>query len=87
MRLLIIQVGFPLFQLYYTSNLCSITAGAKTGSISGQPPPVSSEATTALLKAAQNDPIGQNTGGQQDDGGKEGEKKVKSEKECMDPEQ
>lgn len=51
--------------------------------ISSQPPSVSSESTATLLKAAQNDSIDQ--AGRQDGGGKEGEKKVKTEKDCMGP--
>jgi len=55
-------------------------AGVKTGPISGQPPPASSETTAALLGASKKDPMGQNEGGT-DGGDKEGPKKVKSEKE------
>ena len=54
--------------------------GEKTGPISGQPPAPSSEATSALLKASQKDPMGQHEGGQ-DRGDKEAGKKIKSEKE------
>ena len=54
--------------------------GLKTGPVSGQPPPASTETTAALLGAAKNDPIGQHEGGQ-DHGDKEAGVKVKSEKE------
>ena len=58
-------------------------AGVKTGPVTGQPPPVSSETTAALLGASNSDPIRQHDGGQ--DGGDTSEgKKIKSEKECMD---
>ena len=66
------------------TNLISLTlAGEKTGPISGQPPPVSSETTSALLGAEKKDPLGQHAGGQ-DGVDKEAGKKVKSEKECTD---
>ena len=59
-------------------------AGVKTGPVTGQPPPVSSEITAALLGASNSDPIRQRDGGQ--DGGDTSEgKKIKSEKERMDP--
>lgn len=54
--------------------------GLKTGPVSGQPPPASTETTAALLDAAKNDPMGQHEGGQ-DRGDKEAGSKVKSEKE------
>lgn len=38
----------------------------------------------ALLGAAKDDPMGQHEGGQ-DGGDKDAEKKMKSQKECMDP--
>lgn len=55
-------------------------AGEKTGPISGQPPPASSETTAALFGASKNDPMGQHEGGK-DNGDKDAPKKVKSEKE------
>lgn len=55
-------------------------AGEKTGPISGQPPPASSETTAALLGASKDDPMGQHEGGR-DGGEKDASKKVKSEKE------
>lgn len=52
--------------------------------MTGQPPPVSSETTSALLEASNADPLRQHEGGQ--DGGDKSEgKKIKSEKERMDP--
>lgn len=51
--------------------------------IPGQPPSISSESTATLVKAAQNDSVDQARG--QDGGGREGEKKVKTEKDCMGP--
>ncbi len=54
--------------------------GKKTGPISGDPPPVSSEATAALLGASKDDAMGQHEGGK-DGGDSEGGKKLKSEKE------
>lgn len=61
-----------------------VTAGAKTGPVTAQPPLVSSETTAALLEAAKQDPTGQHQGGK--DGGDKAEgKKVKSEKERMNP--
>ena len=54
--------------------------GIKTGPVSGQPPPASSEATAAILGAAQKDPIGHHEGGH-DRGDKEAGTKIKSEKE------
>ena len=56
------------------------SAGAKTGSVSGQPPSASQETTAALLGASKDDPMGQHEGGQ-DRGDKEGPQKIKSEKE------
>lgn len=59
-------------------------AGVKTGPVTSQPPPVSSETTAALLGASTSDPLRQHEGGQ--DGGDKSEgKKIKSEKERMDP--
>ena len=60
------------------------TAGEKTGPISGQPPPASSETTAALLGAAKEDPMGQHEGGH-DGPDKEAGEKVKSEKQRTDP--
>lgn len=63
---------------------CFRKAGVKTGPVTGQPPPVSSETTDALLAASHSDPVRQHEGGQ--DGGDKSEgKKIKSEKERMDP--
>ena len=59
-------------------------AGEKTGPISGQPPPTSSETTAALLGAAKDDPMGQHQGGH-DGPDKEADTKVKSEKQRTDP--
>ena len=58
--------------------------GEKTGPITGQPPPPSSEATEALLGASKSDPLGQHAQGR-DGGDKEEGNKVKSEKERTDP--
>ena len=58
--------------------------GEKTGPISGQPPPVSSEVTDALVGAAENDSMGQHQGGH-DGPDKESDKKAKSEKQRTDP--
>lgn len=54
--------------------------GLKTGPASGQPPPVSSDTTSALLGASKSDAIGQHEGGK-DDGDKAAGTKVKSAKE------
>ena len=55
-------------------------AGIQTGPTSGPPPSASSETKAAISQAANADPLGQHTGG--NDGGDKGaEKKVKSEKE------
>lgn len=59
-------------------------AGERTGPITGQPPQVMSEVTAALIGAQKKDPLGQHIGGQ-DGGDEDGEKKIKSEKECTDP--
>lgn len=56
------------------------TAGEKTGPVSGQPPPVSAEATEALVSASEKDPQGQNAPGR-DGGDAEAPKKQKTEKE------
>ena len=62
-----------------------ILAGEKTGPVSGQPPPASSETASAILGASRNDPMGQHEGGQ-GVGDKAAGKKIKSEKErqCFD---
>lgn len=57
----------------------------KTGPVTEQPPQVSSEAVSDLLKSSEGDPMGQHQGGK-DGGDKDADKKVKSEKERMDPE-
>ena len=54
--------------------------GLKTGPASGQPPPVSSDTTSALRDASKSDAIGQHEGGK-DDGDKSAGAKVKSAKE------
>ena len=54
--------------------------GLKTGPASGQPPPVSSDTSSALLGASKSDAIGQHEGGK-DDGDKAAGSKVKSAKE------
>ncbi|KAK3675677.1 hypothetical protein LTR78_004318 [Recurvomyces mirabilis] len=54
--------------------------GEKTGPVSGQPPPLSDEAKSAILDSANGDPKGHNAPGK-DGGDQDGEKKVKSEKE------
>jgi len=56
------------------------SAGEKTGPVSGRPPPVSSEATDAILSSANSDAKGVNAPGQ-DGGDKDAPKKVKTEKE------
>jgi len=56
------------------------TPGAKTGPISGQPPPVSAETAAALMGASKDDSMGQHEPGK-DQGDKQAEMKVKSEKE------
>ena len=56
----------------------------KTGPVTGQPPPVSSEVTEAILKSSEQDPQGQNAPGQ-DGGDKDAGKKVKTEKERTGP--
>jgi valyl-tRNA synthetase len=62
--------------------------GEETGPVSGKPPALSNETKAAVAGAAQSDPIGSHVPGQ-DAGSKvgtaaaaEGDKKVKSEKEC-----
>ena len=55
-------------------------AGEKTGPISGQPPPASSETASAILGASKDDPMGQHEGGH-DRGDKGAPAKAKSEKE------
>lgn len=56
----------------------------KTGPATGHPPPISSKTIDTLLGASKDDLIGQHQAGQ--DGGDSVEgKKVKSEKERMDP--
>ncbi|KAL9609510.1 MAG: hypothetical protein Q9167_005728 [Letrouitia subvulpina] len=55
-------------------------AGAKTGPVTGPPPPTSSEITSEILGSADKDPMGQHQGGK-DGGDKNEQKKVKSEKE------
>lgn len=64
--------------------ICFCKAGVKTGPVTGQPPPVSSETAAALLGASNSDPLRQHEGGQ-DGGDKLEGKKIKSEKERMDP--
>ncbi|KAK0259952.1 hypothetical protein LTR91_000497 [Friedmanniomyces endolithicus] len=54
--------------------------GLKTGPVTGQPPPLSDDAKAAILGAAEDDPKGTNAPGQ-DGGDKDGDQKVKSEKE------
>ncbi|KAI4105861.1 MAG: hypothetical protein L6R37_002507 [Teloschistes peruensis] len=56
------------------------SAGVKTGPVTEQPPQVSSEAVSDLLKSSEGDPMGQHQGGK-DGGDKDADKKVKSEKE------
>ena len=62
------------------TDQCAPIAGEKTGPISGQPPPVSSEATEAIISSAEKDPKGINAPGQ-DGGDSDAPKKVKTEKE------
>ena len=82
MPLLTTQVCLANHDLFPADTFCK--AGVKTGPVTGQPPPVPSETTAALLGASNSDPIRQHDGGQ--DGGDTLEgKKVKSEKERMDP--
>jgi valyl-tRNA synthetase len=64
--------------------------GEETGPVSGKPPALSNETKDAVKDAASSSPIGSHVPGQ-DAGSKvgtaqagEGEKKVKSEKECTD---
>ena len=54
-------------------------AGVKTGPISGQPPPVSSDTITAISESSKQDALGQHEGGQ-DGGDKKAETKAKSAK-------
>lgn len=56
------------------------SAGIKTGTVSGQPPPTSTETASAILGASKADPIGHHEAGK-DNGDKEAGVKVKSEKE------
>lgn len=60
-------------------------AGAKTGPVTGPPPPTSSETTSEILGSAEKDPVGQHQGGK-DGGDKNEQKKVKTEKERTEPE-
>lgn len=55
-------------------------AGVKTGPISGQPPPLSSETAAAVSDASRQDKLGHNEGGR-DGGDKQAGAKIKSEKE------
>ena len=57
----------------------------KTGPVTEQPPQASSEAVSDLLGASNNDPMGQHEEGK-DGGEKNAGRKVKSEKERMEPE-
>jgi len=64
--------------------------GEETGTVSGNPPPLSNETKGAVADAAKSSATGSHVPGQ-DAGSKvgtagacEGEKKVKTEKECMD---
>ena len=64
--------------------------GAETGPVSGDPPALSTETKAAVAGAAESDPTGSHVPGQ-DAGSKvgtvaaaDGEKKVKTEKECAD---
>lgn len=59
------------------------TAGIETGSVSGPPPPVSTEIMADLLSSSKNDLLGQHESGKDGDDSGEGNK-IKSEKECMD---
>lgn len=56
----------------------TIAVGEETGPVSGKPPPLSNETKAAVADAAESSATGSHVPGQ--DGG---EKKVKSEKECM----
>ena len=56
----------------------------KTGPVTEDPPPTSSEATSELLGASKKDPMGQHEG--VDGGDKNVDKKMKTEKERTDPE-
>lgn len=58
--------------------------GQQTGPITGKPPSASDETKAALLGASKSDPVGQHEGGM-DGGDKQGEGKVKSEKEGACP--
>ena len=64
--------------------LIFMIGGEKTGPVSGPPPQVSEETTSAILGAAKSDPLGQHSGGQ-DGGDKGADKKIKSEKERTSP--
>ncbi|KAI9680110.1 MAG: hypothetical protein M1817_005127 [Caeruleum heppii] len=63
-----------------TNSASSNPIGEKTGPISGKPPPPSSEVKAAIIGAASHDTVGQNEAGQDGGPGKDGEKKVKTEK-------
>jgi hypothetical protein len=71
----------------YSAELLSVV-GEQTGPVTGKPPPVSNETKAALVEAAKTSAVGQHVPGR-DAGSKigtveavDGEKKVKSEKEC-----
>ena len=66
--------------------LTRLKAGEKTGPVTGQPPPLSAETTSALFGASDKDATGQSQGGQ-DGPDKEKPQKLKSEKQrTPDPE-
>ena len=79
-----ILVSLLIHALSTLANTRLSVAGEKTGPISGPPPPASLETTAALLGSQKDDPLGQHDGGQ-DGGDQDAGKKLKSEKERMDP--
>lgn len=78
-------VRHVIVDAWRTISLTELAAGTKTGPVTEQPPQASSDAVSDLLGASKDDPMGQHQGGK-DGGDKDGDKKVKSEKERMDPE-
>lgn len=77
--------GILLMRYQRVDWLMNLIAGVKTGPVTEQPPQASSDAVSDLLGASKDDPMGQHQGGN-DGGEKDAEKKLKSEKERMDPE-
>jgi valyl-tRNA synthetase len=63
-----------------------LTVGEKTGPVTGQPPPVSNETKAALAESAESSATGSHVPGRNAAPvAGEGDKKVKSEKERMNP--